>query len=461
MFNLIKNKNYHLSITDIGIKGEGIGKIEGITVFVKGALPQDFVEAKIILLKKNYAIGKLISIITLSPLRVPALCPLLGKCGGCQIQEMAYSSQLEFKMKKIFDSLVRIGKLSSEQVQSKFLPIIGMKDPYHYRNKAQFAVGQCPPDQSLIGLYSIHSHHIIDMDQCLIQHPIVSQVVQKFREFLNQYHIPCYDEVTHSGLIRHLVIRVSFSKNEVMLCVVIHGKELPFWEELLKGLQSVERFTSLALNINRQIGDTVLGDHSSLLWGQEYLLEEILGIKFAISHTSFFQVNSIQTEEMAKVVMAFAALTGTEVVWDAYCGIGTFSLFLAQKAKKVLGIEMAPSAVLDAQKNATLNHLTNLEFIEGDCDTVFLKLIQTGLALPDILVLDPPRKGVSSSLLNQILESHIPKIIYISCNPDTLARDLACLVEGGYQIEKIQPIDMFAHTVHVETITLLTRINRV
>lgn len=464
--SIIKNKTYTTTIHDLGTKGEGIGKIDGITLFVKEALPGDEIEVKILMIKKNFVIGKLIKIMTPSPLRQTPKCSVTARCGGCQIQQMAYPHQLEFKTKKLTDSLERIGKVQANEI----LPIIGMETPYFYRNKIQFAVGKRPDPQvsdteepptnrrifCIVGLYSINTHNIVNIHECHIQHPKASALLSQFKKYLAHSQPSIYDERTHTGLIRHILIRTSFSTQESMLCVILNGDELPDCEKLVSYLQDVKGFSSFCINTNTDPGDTVLGDKTRVVWGKPYLIETIADIQFAVSPNSFFQVNPIQTQKMLEFVKTAANLTGKECVWDAYCGIGTFALFLAKHAQKIIGVEVVPQAIADAKTSAALNGISNINWIEDTCETAFETLIQDPSNHPDVVILDPPRKGADERLLAVLTKIAPRKIIYVSCNPDTLARDLAYLTQNGFALQTIQPIDMFPHTVHIETVSVLT-----
>jgi len=442
--NLIKNQDYHVRITDIGTKGEGIGHIDGIPIFVEGAIPEDEIMAKIIFIKSNFVVGKLITINTPSAYRTDLLCSKSPRCGGCQIQAMAYHAQIMFKMKKITDSMARIGKLPVENI----LPMIEMDKPVNYRNKAQFAI-QGQPDNPQVGLYVIRTHRIIDLAECGIQHPIVSDIIARVKAYIQKSGVSIYDEASHTGLIRHVLIRTSFTQSDALVCLIINGTELSTQDELIKNLRDVA--SGIFINTNTNPGDTILGKSTQLLFGNPYIEEQLLQMRFAISPASFFQVNPIQAEKLISNVLEFANLTGNEIVWDAYCGIGTFTLFLAQNCKKVIGVEAVESAIEDARQNASLNGLTNIEWMIGPCETVF----ETINEKPDLIIVDPPRKGLDLQFLNTLINVNAPRIIYVSCNPDTLARDLAILVKAGYQLKKLQPIDMFPHTVHIESVTLL------
>lgn len=445
--------NLQMKILDLGTKGEAIGKVDGFTYFVKGAIPEDVIEFKPLVIKKNFGIGKLIRIITPSAKRVAPKCAVASRCGGCQIQEMAYQEQLKYKNKKITDSLERIGKITCP-----ILPIIGMEEPYHYRNKTQFVVGQ-NKNQVQIGLYSIYTHNIVDIETCHIMPKQASVIIQKIKTFLKEKNISIYHELKHQGLLRHVIIRTTFNAGtpEFMVILVINGQEFPKQEELVNLLQTIPGVISLAININLDKGDSIYGSKTNLIWGEPYLTEVISGIKFLISPRSFFQINPVQSENLIKVALDFIDPKGNELVLDAYSGIGLFSLALSKKVKLVIGIEILEEAILDAQKNAELNGIENAEFILGNVEEALPKLVEKNCFLPNIILIDPPRKGCEKIVLETIIKIAPEKIVYVSCNPDTLARDLAFLCMHNYKVAKVQPIDMFPHTVHIESVCLLVK----
>ena len=450
-----KNTNFLMTIEDLSSKGEGIGRINNFTVFVEGALPEDEVEAKIVEVKKNFAIGKLIRIIKASPYRVKAPCPYTKRCGGCQIQHLDYQAQLEYKRKRVTDSLERIGKLSNIQVH----PTLGMENPFHYRNKAQFPVG-LKKGQVQIGFYAPKSHDIIDIQSCKIQDTVCDQILLIIRKFIEDNKIPVYDEEKHKGLIRHILIRTAFYTNEIMVCIIINGKKLPHQEKLINELIRIPHMTSIVLNHNTKKTNVILGEEITTLWGQDYISDYIGDIKFEISPLSFFQVNPIQTKVLYEKVLEYAGLTGAETVWDAYCGIGTISLFLAQKAKKVYGVEIVEAAIEDARRNAKINKVDNVEFFVGKAEEIIPQFYREKGIKADVIVVDPPRKGCDERLLETMVEMAPKRIVYVSCDPGTLARDLKILTEKGYKVEEVQPVDMFGHTMHVECVTLMSRVEK-
>ena len=442
-----KNKKYALTITDLGKKGEGVGKHDGFTLFVKGALPGDEIETLVLKTKKTYGYGKLVNILKPSPMRIKPPCPLTERCGGCQIQHMNYAEQLSLKTRHVKDAIERVGKLKDIEIK----PCIGMEDPFFYRNKMQFAIGQKDPRIN-IGLFSIASHHIVDIDKCYIQHPNTDKVILIVRDFLYEKNISIYDESKHQGLVRHLVIRYSFARDEMMVMLVINGEKLPEQNELVKRLRELPYVKSIGINHNVHQGDTVLRGKVTILWGEKFIVEEIDGIEFEISPMSFFQVNPIQTKTLFDTILKKAALKKEDIVWDLYCGVGSISLLLAKKAKHVFGIDNVPEAIQDAKRNAERNKLTNLDFISGDVEKNIGHLEH-----PNVVVLDPPRKGCEEVVLESVAYAKPDRIVYVSCDPVTLARDLARLEALGYKTREIQPIDMFPHTMHVESVSVLSK----
>lgn len=452
---VIKNEHYTIPIHDLGTRAEGIGKVDDFTVFIDKALPGDIIEARIIKVKKNFAFGKLISVIKPSPLRVEPKCPVASQCGGCQLQHLTYQGQLDYKRKKVQDTLQRIGKIEDVVVN----PTIGMDNPYNYRNKAQFPVRK-ENGKLKIGFFAPRSHRIVDTDVCDIQHESNTQIIQLIRAFLIDQEISIYDEKEHKGLVRHIVTKVGFHTHEIMVCIVINGKTLPGSEELVKRLQTIKNVKSIVLNHNKEKGNVILGRAITTLYGNSYIRDYIGDVEFEISPLSFFQVNPVQTEVLYNKAVEYAQLTGEETVWDAYCGIGSISLFLAQKAKKVYGVEIVPEAIEDAKRNATLNKIENVEFIVGQAEEVIpYKFKEEGIQA-DVIVVDPPRKGCDESLLQTIVEMGPKRVVYVSCDPGTLARDLNYLTENGFKVVEVQPVDMFPQTNHVECVVLMSRVDK-
>ena len=446
-----KNQHYIMTIEDLGNNGEGVGKIEGFTLFVEGAIPGDEVEVRVVKAKKNYGYGKLMQIIKPSLHRIQPPCPYVPRCGGCQIQHIDYGKQLNLKRKKVQSHLERIGGLKDIKVH----PTIGMDKPYHYRNKALFPIGM-ENGEVQIGFFAPRSHRIIDMNQCLIQHPITEKVIELVRDFVKKHSISIYDEKEHTGLLRHILVRTSWHTQEVQVCFVINGTEIPYVDILIQELQQIPHLAGVILSRNTERTNVALGETIEVLWGKECITDYIGELEFRISPLSFFQVNPIQTKVLYDKALEYAGLTGEEIVWDAYCGIGTISLFLAQKAKKVYGVEIVEAAIENAKVNAKLNQIENVEFFVGKAEEVIPQKLRYEGIKADVIVVDPPRKGCDPVLLDTIVDMAPKRIVYVSCDSATLARDLKILMEKGYEVKEVQPVDMFGHTVHVESIILMT-----
>ena len=450
--NFKKNDLVTLEITDLGSSGEGIGKVDGFTLFVKDALIGDVIQAKIIKLKKNYGYGRLMEIVTPSPARVEARCLKARACGGCQIQPLDYEKQLEYKENKVGGLLERVGKIRDYVME----PIIGMEEPWHYRNKAQFPVGKDKDGKIITGFYAGRTHSIVPLDKCFIQHPLNEQIMSIVQRWMEEFNISSYDEVSHKGLVRHIFTRIGKYTEEVMVCLVINGKKIPKEAELIERLKQIPGIKSICLNVNRENTNVILGKDIQCLWGQPYITDKIVEISYRISPLSFFQVNPIQTQKLYATALEYAGLTGKETVWDLYCGIGTISLFLAQAAKKVYGVEIVPEAIRDAQENARLNHIENAEFFVGKAEEVLPEQYEKNGVYADVIVVDPPRKGCDEKLLACMVQMAPETIVYVSCDPATLARDLNYLSNHGYKVKKVRCTDMFPHSVHVETVVLIS-----
>ncbi|WP_286315667.1 23S rRNA (uracil(1939)-C(5))-methyltransferase RlmD [Romboutsia ilealis] len=451
---LSKNKEYVVDIVDIGQGGVGIGKYEGFTVFVEGGLIQDKVKVRISKSKKNYAVGDIVEILEKSPFRVDRICSDdLKDCGGCQIQELDYNKQLELKTNEVKQVISRIGKLENVEIHET----IGMQSPCRYRNKAQFPI-QNINGSTAIGFYRKKSHDVIPTDICVIQHDINDKIIKIIKTYIQAYNISIYNEMTHTGVLRHLVTKVGFTTNEVMVVLVANGTNLPHLNELASVLQeNIPGFKTLVLNINKAKTNVILGKENKVIYGNGKINDYIGDLVFEISPLSFFQVNPIQTEVLYNKALEYAELEENDTVFDIYCGIGTISLFLAQKASKVYGIEIIEDAIKDAKINAKLNNLDNVEFYAGKAEEVVPKMYREGKSA-NVVVIDPPRKGCDEKVLDTIVSMKPDRVVYVSCNPSTLARDLAYLDERGYKCVEIQPVDMFPHTMHVETVAKLRRI---
>jgi 23S rRNA (uracil1939-C5)-methyltransferase len=451
---LKKNDDYILDIVSYGYEGEGVGRIDNIPVFVSGALVGEKVKVKIVKTSKSHAFGKIIEVLESSQNRMEPKCKIYKRCGGCHLQHMSYEEQLDFKTQRVKDCIERIGKIKDVHINHT----LGMDNPYRYRNKIQLPVGKAGQDYQ-IGFYALRSHDIINMTNCEIQDGVGDRIISLTRLWLMKYNISTYnvDGNAGDGLIRHIVVRKGFKTDEVMVILVTNGYEIPYVEEFIKLIsENVYGIRSIIQNINTKDTNVVLGDENKILWGEDIISDYIGDFKFNISSHSFFQVNPIQTEVLYGKALEYANLTGEETVFDAYCGTGTISLFLSQKAKKVYGVEIVPQAIENAKINAAQNKVDNVEFIVGEAEKVIPTMINEGIKA-QVVVVDPPRKGCGIELLNSIIKMSPDRIVYVSCDPSTLARDLAILEEGGFKTVEVQPVDMFPQTGHVETVVKLQR----
>ena len=447
-----KNDIVTLEIVDCGTDGEGIGKADGFTVFVKDAVIGDTVTAKIMKAKKNYGYGRLMEILNASPYRVEPVCPSARQCGGCQLQAVSYEEQKVFKEKKLRGHLERIGGFTNLPME----PLIGMDEPYHYRNKAQFPVGRNKEGKIVTGFYAGRTHAIIENRDCALGIPENKDVLDRVIAHMEKYNIAPYDEVTGKGLVRHIFVRYGFFTGELMVCLIINGQDLPHQRELVEKLCEIPGMTSISLNMNKKRSNVILGDKVKTIWGKEYITDKIGDISYEISPLSFFQVNPQQTWKLYSKALEYADLHGEETVWDLYCGIGTISLFLAQKAKFVRGVEIVPAAIEDAKRNAQINHIENVEFFVGKAEEVLPREYEKNGVYADVIVVDPPRKGCDAMLLKTILKMQPKRVVYVSCDSATLARDLRFLCDNGYELKKVCGVDQFPQTVHVETVVLLS-----
>ncbi|MFB9324456.1 23S rRNA (uracil(1939)-C(5))-methyltransferase RlmD [Paenibacillus aurantiacus] len=514
------NKNDVVTVDIVGLthEGEGVGREQGFTLFIRGALPGERVRAKVLKVKKQYGYAKLLEHEIASPDRVDAPCPIFKQCGGCQLQHMDYAAQLRWKRQHVVDNLVRIGKLAvageaapkagakdggatSEPAQGAASdaggdsfaeassakrtegderaaragtgegivvhPTVGMDEPWRYRNKASVPMGMGPvaaetigaagASQLIGGFYASGSHRIIDMDACLIQHERNDEVVAQVKRIGRELGITVYNEETGRGLLRHVMTRVGFVTGEVMVVLVTNGYRIPQLDRWIDRIrEALPKVTSIVQNINMRTTNVIFGDETKTLWGSDVIYDELDGIRFAISARSFYQVNPLQTIALYRKAVEYAGLTGTENVIDAYCGIGTISLFLARQAGHVYGVEIVPEAIEDAKRNAALNGIANADFEAGAAEVVIPRWRKEGI-VPDVICVDPPRKGCDPALLETILAMKPRRVVYVSCNPSTLARDLRVLEDGGYRTTEVQPVDMFPWTVHVESVAVLVR----
>ena len=505
-----KNDYVTVTIDDIGTDGEGIGKVDGFTLFIKDAVIGDTVEAKIIKSKKHYAYARLEKVIIPSPFRVEPKCAYHRQCGGCQIQALSYEKQLEFKQQKIRNNLIRIGGFAPEYVDERMEPIVGMESPFHYRNKAQYPVGCDREGNVITGFYAGRTHNIIANTDCYLGVKENKEILETILDYMRRNKVSAYDEAKGEGLIRHILIRTGFTSGQIMVCFVInkhmtevsknakkdcsqkekqlimttgiHGDSanknnefLPNQGYLLAELEKIKGMTSVSVSINTEKTNVIMGKEIHTLWGSDTISDTIhvrdmqkegypttgQALTFNISPLSFYQVNPIQTEKLYSLALEYAGLTGKETVWDLYCGIGTISLFLATKAREVCGVEIIPQAIEDAKANAKQNRIDNATFYVGKAEEVLPEFYekQTGAFLhPDVIVVDPPRKGCDDACLSTMLKMRPDRIVYVSCDSATLARDLKILCDGGYEVKKIRGVDQFGHTVHTEVCVALKRI---
>lgn len=496
-----KNDMVTVTIEDVGMEGEGIGKIDGFPLFIKDAVVGDTVEAKIIKSKKNYAYARVEKVVTPSPFRVEPPCKSHRQCGGCQIQALSYDRQLVFKQDKVRNNLLRIGGFSEAEVDRVMEPVVGMENPFRYRNKAQYPFGTDRQGNPITGFYAGRTHSIIPNTECYLGREENREILQTILDYMKEYHVNAYDEETGKGLIRHALIRTGFYTGEIMVCLVINyqGKKeaassasegknaktgrgklatgeahyLPEQDKLVEKLALIKGMTSVSVSINTERTNVIMGKEIHTIWGSDTITDKIRvrdtgkvdmpytgeELTFSISPLSFYQVNPMQTEKLYSLALEYAGLTGKESVWDLYCGIGTISLFMALRAKEVYGVEIIPQAIDDARQNAVRNHIANAEFFVGKAEEVLPAVYEKEESHPDVIVVDPPRKGCDEKCLDTMLKMAPSRIVYVSCDSATLARDLKLLCAGGYRLERVRPVDQFAHTVHVETVCLLSKLH--
>lgn len=454
-----KNELVTVRIEDIGMNGEGIGKVDGCALFIKDAVAGDLVEAKIIKMKKNYGYARLVNIVTPSECRQKPRCPEARRCGGCQIQEMTYESQLAFKRSKVENSLLRLGGIQKEVLADVMEGIAGMEDPFRYRNKAQYPIGRDRSGKLTAGFYAGRTHQIIPLPEgdCVLGAEENRRILEVILSFMEEFGLEPYDEQRHAGLVRHVLIRKGFRTGELMVCLVINGNSVPHSEVLAERLAGISGMTSLTCSINKEKTNVIMGDRIRTLWGQDYITDYIGNIRYHISPLSFYQVNPVQTEKLYQTALEYAGLGGSETVWDLYCGIGTISLFLAQKAAQVYGVEIVPQAIEDAVSNAGINGIKNADFFVGKAEEVLPEKYGNEGIRADVIVVDPPRKGCQPEVLMTMVKMQPERIVYVSCDPATLARDVKFLSEHGYELRRVKAVDMFPHTVHVETVVRLQR----
>ncbi|MBO6089831.1 MAG: 23S rRNA (uracil(1939)-C(5))-methyltransferase RlmD [Lachnospiraceae bacterium] len=466
-----------VTIEDLSDEGLGIGKADGYALFIKDTVVGDECKVKIMKAKKNYAFAHLEEVIKPSSFRITPLCKNAKACGGCQLQAMSYESELAFKENKVKNNLIRIGGFPEEFIESIKEPIVGMDTPFRYRNKAQYPIGYDRNGNLVAGFYAGRTHDIIPNTDCLLGREINKKILECILSFMSQEKISAYNEKTGKGLLRHVLIREGFTSGEIMVCLVVNAKSLPKEEQLCETLiKEVPAIASICLNVNLKDTNVIMGDETRVLWGKETIEDELDKVKFKISARSFYQINPVQTERLYKKALDYASLSGKESVWDLYCGIGTISLFLARKAGRVYGVEIIPEAIADAKENANLNGINNADFFVGKAEEVLPefyekqkkeceaeKLLDSdkdsqSMLHPDVIVVDPPRKGCDEKCLETMLKMEPERIVYVSCDSATLARDLKILCEEKYELKAWQCYDQFSRTVHVETVVLLKKI---
>lgn len=444
-----------VQVTGLGSSGEGVGKLNGFAIFVKGALTGETVKVQLTEVKKTYALGKVTEIVKASTERVEPICPIYAECGGCQLQHLSYAGQLKEKEQQVRDALVRLGHLKDTVV----LPTIGADNPLYYRNKMQFPVSQLKGKLE-IGCFAEATHRVIDVDNCYIQKEKNNEIITVVRQWMAQYKIQAYNEDTQRGIVRHVMGRVGVHTGEVMVVLVTATTDVPHIKELAKMLKAaIPGVKSIVQNVNKRHTNVILGLKTRLIAGKETIRDKVGTLKFNISSQSFFQVNSEQAEKLYNKAMEFAALTGKETVVDIYCGTGTITLFLAKQARQVYGIEIIPAAIEDARKNAQDNHCANAHFVLGDAAQKMPELVERGVS-PDVVLLDPPRAGCEERVLASLVQVKPKRIVYVSCNPASLARDAAYLSKHGYNVKLAQPVDMFPQTHHVECVVLMVRVEK-
>ncbi len=454
---LKKNDEITLKIEDLTVQGEGIGRADGMPFFVRGAIPGDTIRAGVTRMKKTYGYARRIETLEASPDRVTPLCPVANQCGGCQLMHMTYSAQLRHKEALVRQCLSRIGGFSAENLNRAAQPIVGMEQPLRYRNKGQYPVGTGTDGQIVTGFYAPHSHRIVPAEDCLLQKEQNSVILKMIRIWMLEHKVAPYNEERHEGLVRHVMIRTARATGQIMVCIVANAAKLPDEDVLGRILSKVPGMTSVVLNINRDRTNVILGKETRCIWGRETITDELCGNTFSISAQSFYQVNPTQTERLYNLAVEAAGLTGTETVWDLYCGIGTISLTMAKKAKEVIGIEIVPEAIADAKENAAANGIENTRFYCGAAEEVLPAMVQEhAIPRPDVVVVDPPRKGCDEACLKTILDMEPKRIVYVSCDPGTLARDAKMLCENGYELKQYRPVDQFCYSMHIETVCLLT-----
>ena len=460
-----KNDEITLTITDISDDGSGIGRSDGFIFFIRNALPGDEIRAGVMKVQKNYGFARILEIVKPSPGRCSALCSVSEKCGGCTLQNYKYEEQLKYKYNKVKNDLIRIGGISEEEIEEKLLPIVGMDDPYRYRNKAQYPVRMGRGGKPHAGFFAGHTHSVIEADDCRIEPEKNTKILNAVTGWMNKNHVKAYNDESGEGLVRHVLIRHGFTSGECQVNLIINGNKIPDEAGLIGALKDVmgDSLKSVTLCPNKRRDNVILGDSYRAIYGEGYITDTLVGITFKISPLSFYQVNPVQTEKLYGLARDYACLTGEEEVLDLYCGIGTISLMMAGNAGHVTGVEIIDRAIKDAKENAKINAIGNAEFITGAAEDVIQTMLpgKGNRRTPDVVVVDPPRKGCARSCIDAILTLAPSRVVYVSCDPATLARDIRIFREGGYELIKATPVDMFPHTAHVEVVSLLQKMSNI
>ncbi len=456
-----KNDNLTLEILSLGSNGEGIAKADGFPIFVKDCIPGDLCEVKLVKVKKNLAFGRVMKIIKPSKDRIEAKCPVSKRCGGCTLQVLSYEKQLEYKKNRIYDCLHRIGGISEQLLDEIMEDTVGMEEPYRYRNKAQYPVGTDREGNLAAGFYASRSHDIVPNDDCLLLPEEFKDILKVLTDFMEEKKIPPYDEISGRGVVRHFVLRKAFGSGEIMAVIVSASDELSYEDELIGVLKKTGKITTAVLNVNKEDTNVILGPKNRILYGDGYITDQLCGLKFRISALSFYQVNPFMAEKIYETAAEFAGLSGSERVWDVCCGIGTIALYLAGFCSHVLGIEIVPEAIADAVENARINGIDNADFMTGAAEKLLPKLLDDGIKTPDVIVLDPPRSGMEKEAIEAVTGADPKKIVYVSCDPATLARDIKLLAAAGYSLQRVRPFDQFCQSSHVEVVSLLQRVSNI
>ena len=450
-----KNQEYVVNIIDNGMEGEGIAKIDNFVIFIPGAIKNEKIKILIVKVLKTHAYGKILEVIQKSPYRVEEECTTYKRCGGCKLRHIDYEETLNIKQKNVQNLVNKVFQEKQVEVQKT----IGMGNPYHYRNKAQYPVGLDKAGDVQIGVYAQRSHEIIPMRKCFIQNEIAEKIAFAVYRFIKEKGIEAYNEKQQTGILRHIVIKVGIRTHEIMCILVVNNKKIPYESQLVDMLVKEYNIKTIIKNINDKNTNVILGNNNIILHGDGYIYDNLGDYTFKISPMSFYQINPIQAEVLYNIAIQIADLNKEDILFDLYCGIGTIGIFASRYVRRVYGIEIVEEAIKDAKENAKINNIENIEFYAGDVEKIFSNLMQRKQIYPNVIIVDPPRKGLDKNTINNILAVKPKKIVYISCNPATMVRDIK-LLEQKYEIKEIQPVDMFPFTTHIETVTLLTLKNQ-